>query len=83
MARWWSRRKNTGLNGVRGLLITDENGVPMQTDFSARTTEIVAGQVALLVECVKTLVDGLDEGDLHLLKLETTNGAVLIELKDA
>lgn len=63
---------------VRGVIITDDEGLPIQTDLDTETTELVAAQVTSLVGRARKVVDGLKEGDLHFLKIETSKGEVLI-----
>lgn len=68
---------------VRGVIITDNEGLPIQTDLPTATTELVAAQVTSLVGRAKKVVEGLQEGELHFLKLETDKGEVLIAPEDA
>nr|MDO8118673.1 roadblock/LC7 domain-containing protein [Candidatus Sigynarchaeota archaeon] len=63
---------------VRGVIITDDEGLPIQTDLPTDVTEVVAAQVTSLVGRAKKVVEGLGEGNLNFLKLETSKGEVLI-----
>lgn len=63
---------------VRGVIITDDEGLPIQTDLDTTTTELVAAHVTSLVGRAKKVVDGLGEGSLHFIKIETDKGEVLV-----
>jgi predicted regulator of Ras-like GTPase activity (Roadblock/LC7/MglB family) len=63
---------------VRGVIVCDDEGLPIQTDLDTETTELVAAQVTSLVGRARKVADGLKEGALHFLKLETDQGEVLI-----
>nr|MDO8109593.1 roadblock/LC7 domain-containing protein [Candidatus Sigynarchaeota archaeon] len=69
----WSKRKN-----IRGTIILDETGLPIQTDFSSETTTYVSSGTLALLESIRTFVECLDEGGLYFVKLETTRGEVLV-----
>ncbi|MHA1680642.1 MAG: roadblock/LC7 domain-containing protein, partial [Promethearchaeota archaeon] len=63
---------------VRGVIITDDEGLPIQSDVPTETTELVAAHVTSLVGRAKKVVDGLGEGNLHFIKIETDKGEVLV-----
>ncbi|MFX0099698.1 MAG: roadblock/LC7 domain-containing protein [Candidatus Hodarchaeota archaeon] len=71
-------KRFTARDDVRGVIITDNEGLPIQTDLDTETTELVAANVTSLVGRGRKVTDALQEGNLHFLKLETDKGEVLI-----
>ncbi|MHA1793335.1 MAG: roadblock/LC7 domain-containing protein [Promethearchaeota archaeon] len=63
---------------VRGVIITDDEGLPIQSDLDTTTTELVAAHVTSLVGRARKVVEGLNEGKMHFLKIESSRGEILI-----
>ncbi|MHA1370216.1 MAG: roadblock/LC7 domain-containing protein [Promethearchaeota archaeon] len=68
---------------VRGVIVCDSEGLPIQSDLDAETTELVSAHVTSLVGRARKVVNGLQEGSLHFLKIEDDKGEVLIAPDEA
>ncbi len=71
------------IEGVRGVIITDKEGLPIQSDLDMETTENCAAQITSLVGRARSVVDALQEGGLKFLRLETNKGEVMVAPDDA
>lgn len=64
--------------GVRGVVVTNMDGLPLSSDLDHETTEIVAAIITSLVGKALDAVRELDEGSLSFLTLDTTQGQINI-----
>jgi len=64
--------------GVRGVVVTTMEGLPLSSDIDAETTETVAAIITSLVGKAIEAVRELKEGTLSFLTLDTTKGQINI-----
>jgi predicted regulator of Ras-like GTPase activity (Roadblock/LC7/MglB family) len=64
--------------GVRGVVVTTMDGLPLSSDLDAETTENVAAIITSLVGKALDAVRELQEGSLSFLTLDTTKGQINI-----
>ncbi len=64
--------------GVRGVVVTTMEGLPLSSDLDAETTENVAAIITSLVGKALDAVRELREGTLSFLTLDTTKGQINI-----
>ena len=69
--------------GVRGVVVTNMDGLPLSSDLDVDTTEIVAAIITSLVGKALDAVRELDEGQLSFLTLDTTQGQINIAPDEA
>jgi predicted regulator of Ras-like GTPase activity (Roadblock/LC7/MglB family) len=65
-------------DGVRGVIVTTMEGLPLSSDLDPETTENVAGIITSLVGKALDTVRLLREGGLSFLTLDTTQGQINI-----
>ena len=64
--------------GVRGVIITNMEGLPISSNLSAEKTEVIAALVTSLVGKAKRVVDELGEGGMNFLTISTPLGEVMV-----
>jgi predicted regulator of Ras-like GTPase activity (Roadblock/LC7/MglB family) len=64
--------------GVRGVVVTTMEGLPLSSDLDPETTENVAAIITSLVGKALDAVRELQEGSLSFLTLDTTKGQINI-----
>ncbi|MHA1965264.1 MAG: roadblock/LC7 domain-containing protein [Candidatus Thorarchaeota archaeon] len=64
--------------GVRGVVVTTMDGLPLSSDLDPETTENVAAIITSLVGKALDAVRELQEGSLSFLTLDTTKGQINI-----
>jgi len=64
--------------GVRGVVVTTMEGLPLSSDLDAETTENVAAIITSLVGKALDAVRELKEGKLSFLTLDTSKGEINI-----
>ena len=64
--------------GVRGVVVTTMEGLPLSSDLDTDTTETVAAIITSLVGKALDAVRELKEGTLSFLTLDTTQGQINI-----
>ncbi len=64
--------------GVRGVVVTNMDGLPLSSDLDAETTESVAAIITSLVGKALDAVREMREGTLSFLTLDTTKGQINI-----
>ena len=64
--------------GVRGVVVTNMEGLPLSSDLDPETTENVAAIITSLVGKSLDAVRELREGSLSFLTLDTTKGQINI-----
>lgn len=66
----------TAQEGVRGVVVTTMEGLPLSSDLPPETTEAVAAILTSLVGKALDAVRELKEGSLSFLTLDTTEGQI-------
>ena len=66
------------MEGVRGVIVCDSEGLPIQSDLDTETTENVAAYITSLIGRARNICDALKEGDLGFVSLTTAKGEVMI-----
>lgn len=64
--------------GVRGVIITNMEGLPISSNLSADKTEVISAIVTSLVGKAKRVVDELEEGAMNFLTITTEKGEVMV-----
>ncbi|MFX1509708.1 MAG: roadblock/LC7 domain-containing protein [Promethearchaeota archaeon] len=64
--------------GVRGVIITNMEGLPISSNLNAEKTEVIAALVTSLVGKAKRVVDELGEGGMNFLTISTPRGEVMV-----
>ena len=64
--------------GVRGVVVTTMEGLPLSSDLDAETTENVAAIITSLVGKALDAIKELKEGSLSFLTLDTSKGQINI-----
>lgn len=64
--------------GVRGVVVTNMEGLPLSSDLDPETTENVAAIITSLVGKALDAVEELREGTLSFLTLDTSKGQINI-----
>ncbi|MCK4687968.1 MAG: roadblock/LC7 domain-containing protein [Candidatus Lokiarchaeota archaeon] len=60
--------------GVRGVIICDSSGLPIDSNLDIEISEEVAAYVTSLIGKGKQVVEALKEGTLKFIRLETSTG---------
>ncbi len=68
----------TAQEGIRGVVVTTMEGLPLSSDLPPETTEAVAAILTSLVGKALDAVRELKEGSLSFLTLDTTEGQINI-----
>ena len=68
--------------GVRGVIICDNSGLPIKSNLSTDMTEEVSAYITSLIGKSKQVVHALKEGALKFIRLETSKGEIMIALED-
>lgn len=71
-------KKLAGFDGVRGVIITNNEGLPLSSDIDPDKTEAVAALVSSLVGKAEQTVEQLEEGALNFFTIDTTKGEILV-----
>jgi predicted regulator of Ras-like GTPase activity (Roadblock/LC7/MglB family) len=64
--------------GVRGVIICDTEGLPIQSSLDTETAEATAAHITALVGRARLCAESLREGNLNFIRLETARGEVMI-----
>jgi len=64
--------------GVRGVIITSNEGLPISSTLDVDTTESVSALVTGLVGKAKAVTKELNEGELNFFTLDTEKGEILV-----
>ncbi|MGB5912455.1 MAG: roadblock/LC7 domain-containing protein [Promethearchaeia archaeon] len=67
--------------GIRGVIICDSTGLPIDSNLEINITEEVAAYVTSLIGKGKQVVDALKEGSLKFIRLETSKGETMVALE--
>ena len=68
--------------GVRGVIICDSSGLPIDSNMGVDISEEVSAYVTSLIGKGKQVVEALKEGTLKFIRLETSNGETMVALED-
>lgn len=71
-------KRFSSMEGVRGVIVCDEEGLPIQSDLDTDTTEATAAYITSLIGRAQAICDALKEGPLAFVRLETEKGEVMI-----
>ncbi|MHA1821438.1 MAG: roadblock/LC7 domain-containing protein [Promethearchaeota archaeon] len=71
-------KRFSSMEGVRGVIVCDSEGLPIQSDLDTETTESVAAYITSLVGRAVNICEALKEGELNFIRLETAKGEVMI-----
>jgi dynein light chain roadblock-type len=71
-------KKLAEFKGVRAVIITNKEGLPLSSDIDSDKTEAVAALVSSLVGKATQTVDQLEEGELNFFTIDTTKGEILV-----
>ena len=67
-------RRFEGREGIRGVIICDSSGLPIDSNMKIELSEEIAAYVTSLIGKGKQVVKALDEGNLKFIRLETSIG---------
>ena len=67
--------------GIRGVIICDSTGLPIDSNLDISITEEVAAYVTSLIGKGKQVVEALKEGSLKFIRLETSKGETMVALE--
>ena len=62
--------------GIRGVIICDSSGLPIDSNLEINLSEEVAAYVTSLIGKGRQVVEALNEGQLNFIRLETSVGGV-------
>ncbi len=68
--------------GIRGVIICDSSGLPIDSNMEIEVSEEIAAYVTSLIGKGKQVVEALKEGDLSFIRLETSKGETMIALEE-
>ncbi len=71
-------KRLSSFEGVRGVIITNKEGLPLSSDIDTDKTESVAALVTSLVGKATQAVEQLEEGQLNFFTIDTTKGEILV-----
>ena len=64
--------------GVYGTLITDKDGLPLQSNLPSQDAEAIAAPVAALVGKVERFADEIGRGELAFITITLTESEILV-----
>lgn len=76
------KRKYEIRENVRGLIICDSSGLPIDSNMEIDLSEEVAACVTSLIGKGQQVVDALNEGTLNFIRLETSKGEIMVALEE-
>jgi predicted regulator of Ras-like GTPase activity (Roadblock/LC7/MglB family) len=68
--------------GIRGVIICDSSGLPIDSNLDIEISEEISAYITSLISKGKQLVEALKEGGLKFIRLETSKGEVMIALEE-
>ncbi|HEC37660.1 hypothetical protein LCGC14_0690680 [marine sediment metagenome] len=68
--------------GIRGVIICDSSGLPIDSNLEIQVSEEIAAYVTSLIGKGKQVVEALKEGELSFIRLETSKGETMIALQE-
>ena len=76
------KRRFEEREGIRGFIICDSNGLPIDSNMDIEISEEFSAYVTSLIGKAKQLVQALKEGGLKFIRLETSKGEIMIALEE-
>ena len=76
------RRNFEEREGIRGVIICDSSGLPIDSNIDIEVSEEFSAYVTSLIGKAKQLVQSLKEGGLKFIRLETSKGEIMIALEE-
>ena len=67
--------------GIRGVIICDSAGLPIDSNVDISLSEEIAAYVTSLIGKSRQVVEALKEGTLNFIRLETSSGEVMVALE--
>lgn len=67
--------------GIRGVIICDSSGLPIDSNVDINLSEEIAAYVTSLIGKSRQVVEALKEGVLNFIRLETSEGEVMVALE--
>lgn len=67
--------------GIRGVIICDSSGLPIDSNVDISVSEEIAAYVTSLIGKSRQVVEALKEGTLNFIRLETSSGEVMVALE--
>ncbi len=67
--------------GIRGVIICDSSGLPIDSNVEIELSEEIAAYVTSLIGKSRQVVEALKEGVLNFIRLETSEGEVMVALE--
>jgi len=77
-----SLKRLGSFEGVRGVIITNMEGLPISSNLSTDKTEKISALVTSLVGKARKVVSELDEGQMNFLTISTQRGEVMVAPED-
>jgi len=68
--------------GIRGVIICDSSGLPIDSNMEINLSEEIAAYVTSLIGKGRQVVEALKEGTLNFIRLETSHGETMIALEE-
>jgi len=68
--------------GIRGVIICDSSGLPIDSNLEIELSESIAAYVTSLIGKGKQVVEALKEGELNFIRLETSKGETMVALEE-
>ena len=68
-------------DGIRGVIICDSSGLPIDSNVDISMSEEIAAYVTSLIGKSRQVVEALKEGELSFIRLETSSGEVMVALE--
>ena len=71
-------KRFSSMEGVRGVIVCDSEGLPIQSDLDTETTEATAAYITSLIGHARNTCAALKEDGLKFVRLETGKGEVML-----
>ena len=68
--------------GIRGVIICDSAGLPIDSNVDISVSEEIAAYVTSLIGKSRQVVEALKEGTLNFIRLETSSGEIMNALEE-
>jgi len=76
-------RKFESREEIRGVIICDSAGLPIDSNVDISVSEEIAAYVTSLIGKSRQVVEALKEGTLNFIRLETSSGEIMIALEES
>lgn len=64
--------------GVRGILVCDEDGLPLKSNLAQSDADMVSAHIAMLVRKVRSVSEAINHGRLHSVYVEMHDQEIII-----